>query len=210
MLGKLAHSLRGLAVLCLLGALVNAGNARADEAASIVEDLHAVLLEVMKNAENLGFQGRFDRLAPVLSGVYDHPYMARAAVSRQVWKKLDAAQRERLTMAFARFSVAEYASRFDGWDGQALPVLGEEDARGGTRLVRSKIGRGDRDDVAITYLLRKNKVGQWRIIDVFLDGAISELAKRRSEYMAVFQRNGFDGLVQAVEAKTQKLGATSS
>ena len=49
----------------------------------------------MREADNLGFAGRRDRLAPVIEGAFELPLIARASTGRH-WKKLDEAQRARL------------------------------------------------------------------------------------------------------------------
>ncbi len=53
--------------------------------------------------------------------------------------------------------------------------------------------------------------GAWRIMDVYLDGKVSELALRRSEYFAVVEREGFVFLVSSLEEKlpTAPKGAES-
>jgi phospholipid transport system substrate-binding protein len=43
--------------------------------------------------------------------------------------------------------------------------------------------------------------GAWRIVDVYLNGTVSELALRRSEYSSVVKRDGFDALVRSIEEK---------
>ena len=47
--------------------------------------------------------------------------------------------------------------------------------------------------------------GRWRIVDVLLDGSISELAMRRSEYRRVLKKNGVDGLIQTLNSKAAQL-----
>jgi phospholipid transport system substrate-binding protein len=54
--------------------------------------------------------------------------------------------------------------------------------------------------VQLDYRLRSGPDG-WRIIDVFMNGTVSELALRRSEYSAVLDRDGFDGLIAALDGK---------
>jgi phospholipid transport system substrate-binding protein len=39
------------------------------------------------------------------------------------------------------------------------------------------------------------------VIDVYLSGTISELASRRSEFAAVLQRDGAEGLVRLLEQR---------
>jgi phospholipid transport system substrate-binding protein len=66
--------------------------------------------------------------------------------------------------------------------------------------VKSRIVRGNGEIVALDYRLRPVD-GEWRVIDVFLNGTVSELALRRAEYSGVLKREGFDGLMRALEEK---------
>jgi phospholipid transport system substrate-binding protein len=64
----------------------------------------------------------------------------------------------------------------------------------------------------IDYLLRQT-AGQWRIIDVYLQSSVSELAVRRGEFTGILAKRGFDGLLADIKAKVSKLrsdGAGSS
>ena len=56
----------------------------------------------------------------------------------------------------------------------------------------------------IGNLLRKRNT-QWYVIDIFLSGKYSELAKQRAEYTSVLNRKGFIGLVDIVEEKIQRM-----
>ena len=40
-----------------------------------------------------------------------------------------------------------------------------------------------------------------RIIDVYMNGTVSEIALRRSEFSAVLERDGFDALLAELESK---------
>jgi transaldolase/fructose-6-phosphate aldolase-like protein len=56
------------ATALVLGADLQAGTA---DAKSVVEKLHKTLLDVMKRADALGYSGRYDTLAPVVSASFD-------------------------------------------------------------------------------------------------------------------------------------------
>ena len=47
--------------------------------------------------------------------------------------------------------------------------------------------------------------GVWLISDVYLDGTISQLATQRSEFGAILRREGFDGLIAALQRKAKLL-----
>ena len=54
-----------------------------------------------------------------------------------------------------------------------------------------------------------HKDGEWRIIDVYLNGTVSELALRRSEYSSVLKRDGFEKLIVMVDGKAEELAQAS-
>ena len=54
-------------------------------------------------------------------------------------------------------------------------------------------------------LLSKQANGGWKVIDVYLNGKVSELALRRSEYASALKRDGFEQLLASVETKIAAL-----
>ena len=73
-----------------------------------------------------------------------------------------------------------------------------------TIQVKTNIIKSNGKKVAINYLLRE-KDTEWSVIDIFLSGKYSELAKQRSEYTSVLKRKGFIGLVDTVEEKVKRM-----
>ena len=162
--------------------------------------LSSALLDVMKNADSLGFKGRQAKLRPVMAEIYDFGFMARIAVGAY-WKILEPRDRERLTDAFERMSVATYAARFDGYSGERFEIVSDEKSVRDTVLVKTRLIKSDGSPVALNYLTRAKGGGDWRIIDVFLDARFSELARMRADYTAVIKRQGFEQLIESIEAK---------
>ena len=205
------HHSRSL--VALLGAILlmaQVGWARAEEATPaeptpqaegaipVIDHFHAVLIDVMKHAGALGFEGRREKLAPVLDATYDFPTMAQRSLSTS-WAKLDADQRERFTSAFRALTLRTYATRFDGYDNERFETLGEEPSIAKTVIVRTVL-HTTAEDVHLDYRLRSTNAG-YRVIDVYLSGTVSELALRRAEYTSVLEREGFDALLSALERK---------
>ena len=50
----------------------------------------------------------------------------------------------------------------------------------------------------------------WLIADIYLDGAISEVATRRSEFAAILKSRGIDGLIAALNRKADTLTGTTA
>jgi len=58
-------------------------------------------------------------------------------------------------------------------------------------------------------MMRRNGEG-WLISDISLDGAISEVATRRSEFAAILRSDGIDGLIAALNRKADILTGTTA
>jgi len=197
-----------LKALVLAVLLLAAPAARAAESASsTVERLNTALIAVMQEAEALGFQGRYDRLAPQLREIFDFPAMAKVILGAS-WTSLADSQQQAFTAAFTDYSIGVFADRFDGYSGERFEILGEQPARRGTVLVLNQIVKSDGEAIAINYLTRPDaEGGDWRIIDTILGGAYSELAARRSEYDGILEKLGIDALVQSLRDKTAGFAA---
>ncbi len=175
---------------------------------AIVGELQAGLLDLMKRADEIGFEGRYNELGELLASTVDVDFMAQKAVGSH-WRKLDEQEQARWLEAFRRMTRATYADRFEGYSGQHFETVGQEVAAHQTTLVRTTLVIPDDDDVELNYRLRETQAG-WRIIDVYLNGTVSELALRRSEYAAVLKRDGFEKLITTVEGKTQSYAAAAA
>lgn len=173
--------------------------------AHVVDRLHVALLDVMKQADALGYQGRFDQLAPVLDQTFDLPFMAQKSVGRH-WKNASEQDRHMLVQTFTRFSIANYAGRFDAYSGQSFETLDQAPSTHGTILVKTRLNDPGGELVRLNYRLRPVD-GGWKIIDVYLNGTVSELALRRSEYSSLIKREGFKALLVALDERIDTLAA---
>jgi phospholipid transport system substrate-binding protein len=173
-----------------------------------VDRLYAGLLDVMKRADALGFEGRYRTLEPLIGSSYDVPFMAELILGRQ-WRELSPEQQQLWLETFTRLTVSTYADRFDAFSGERFEVGAVESGTQGTSVVRTKLVRSDGEPVNLDYRMRAASEG-WRIIDVFLNGTVSELALRRSEYGALMRRDGFDALIAAVKQKIAAAEAGTS
>jgi phospholipid transport system substrate-binding protein len=173
----------------------------------IVESLYASLLDTMKNGQTLGQSGRFAQLAPVIRRTFDLPLMARLSVG-PAWATLNDAQKRQVVDSYGRYISAIYAERFDSYHGQKLEVTGQDPAPSGV-LVRSRIIKADGDPVKVDYMMHQSG-DTWLIADVYLDGTISELATRRSEFASIIRNQGIDGLIEALNRKADMLTGTTA
>lgn len=174
----------------------------------VIEEFHSVLLDVMRNADSLGFEGRRERLAPEIDKAYNLPLMLHWIVGPKAWSEISDEQRDRLLNAFKRMTLNIYASRFNGYSGQHFETVEERDGMRNDVLVRTELVGTGGSNVALDYLLRIED-NQWRIVDVFFK-RISELATRKSEYSSVIRRQGINALIDELEAKANEIEAQAA
>ena len=172
-----------------------------------VQGLYDALLSTMKNGRILGQSGRFTQLAPVIRRTFDIASMVRLSVGSS-WAGLSEAQRQQVSESFGRYISAIYADRFDSYDGQKLEVTGEQPAPSGV-MVKSQIIKANGEPVKVDYMMRRNGES-WLISDIYLDGAISEVATRRSEFATILKNDGIDGLIAALNRKADVLTGTTA
>jgi phospholipid transport system substrate-binding protein len=172
--------------------------------ADTVRAFYSTLLDTMRNGRQLGAQGRYAKLAPAIAQSFDIPLMTRLAVGPD-WNTLNAAQQAQVIQAFERYVAAVYAERFDSYAGEQLKVIGEQASPAGT-VITSQIVKSTGEPVNINYLMRQNG-GSWQIADVYLNGTISELATRRSEFSGILRSQGINGLITALNSKAAALAS---
>ena len=197
----------GLTVMLALATLPYRAQATPASSGDTVQGLYDVLLSTMKNGRALGQSGRFTLLEPVIRRTFDIPSMARLSVGAS-WAGLTEAQRQQVTESFGRYVSAIYADRFDSYEGQKLQVTIEQPAPAGV-MVRSQIFKANGEPVNVDYMMRRNG-NTWLISDIYVDGAISEVATRRSEFAAILKNAGIDGLIAALNRKADMLTGTTA
>ena len=190
-----------LALLVAAG-LSTPGSAAVSNPEESVRSFYNVLLGNMQQGRMLGESGRYARLTPVVGRTFDIPLMTRLAVG-PAWETLPPAEQQRLQAAFAHYVTATYADQFDSYSGQQLQVIGEQPS-GSNVMVQTKIVKSNGETTKLDYLMRSDQ-GSWQISDVYLDGTISQLAVHRSEFYSILRREGVDGLVMALNRKTDLL-----
>jgi len=170
----------------------------AQPAIDVVENLHETLLLVMKEGNQIGYQGRYDRLAPVITAGFDMPFIAKIVLGR-FWEIFGSKQRSKFVETFSRLSIATYAANFDTYSGERFKLISEKEVSGGRVLVQTRLIKSDGGQVELDYLL--HRVGsQWRIINVVADG-VSDLALKRADYTTFLKSNGLDSLLIKLNEK---------
>jgi phospholipid transport system substrate-binding protein len=210
----LAGILKRRRILLACGALLGASALPAwaegeagDPAAKRVRAFYDSLLAVMKQARELGINGRYEKLAPAIRATFDLAAMTRIAVGSD-WSSIPSEQQTALIDNFARMTIATYAARFDGYSGEHFEVEPTTEARNTGRIVHTKLLQANGEPITLNYLLRGSGEN-WKVVDVYLTGTISELATRRTEFGAILKSGGPNALIESLRQQSEKLVSSS-
>lgn len=192
-----------LAILIGAGLAFWVGPVSAGPARDLVEIFHGELIAVMKKADSISIEKRFEILDPAVRRTFNMPEMVRIA-SGAVWRSGGDADKRAAADAFTKMSVSTYASRFDGFSGQRFETVSETPGPKDSVVVRTRIHSPGETPVKLTYIVRKYS-DKWQAIDVIVAGGISELALRHSEYRAILKKGGLKSLAAILNKKSDQI-----
>jgi phospholipid transport system substrate-binding protein len=174
----------------------------ADAPRDVVVAMQGALMSVWKQSEELSAEQRYKRLEPVLREAFNFGRMIEAAAG-PAWAHASAEEQAELQEAFARYSVATYASRFSEYSGQQLEVKEQRPAPRDLTLVETVIVKPGGEEVPVTYVV-SSEAGTPQIVDVIFKG-VSEMAVRRSDYRNILKSSGPRALAQRLEQQANDL-----
>jgi phospholipid transport system substrate-binding protein len=196
-----AKLIAALAALLVLGPMSSQAQ-QSSPAAKRIEAYYQQLLPTLQQAESLSVSERDRRFGPAINSAFDLSAMTRYAVG-PAWSTFSASQQGAVREAFARFLVADYASLVKEYSGQSFVVEPQTspESRGGGEVVKTKLIQSGGRSVPINYLVRGG-----RVIDVYFDGTISDLATRRDEFASILAGGGgADALVKTLRQRADAL-----
>lgn len=174
-----------------------------DPAAKQIESFYDALLYSMKHAKTLGVSGRYKKLAPAADAAFDFPTMTKMTIGPD-WQSMSQANQAALIAAFRRLTVADYARNFDDYNGEQFVVDPKVQERNGSKIVSSKMTAPGKAPIPFVYRMEKTADG-WQIIDVYLNGYISEVATRRADFASTLKSGGAPALIKKIDVLTDNM-----
>ena len=162
-----------------------------------VNELHESLIKISNktiNSDNLAM------IDDVVKNSYDLEKMGKIIIGVD-WKQMDTKTQKEFINVFKRFISVNYFRRFNkinelNFEHQTVTVI--EDKFKLARVILT----ADNEKFKIDYLLGfKNE--KWKIFDVLLDGSISEVATKKSDFKKIIKEEGVSGLVKNLRIRNQ-------
>lgn len=171
------------------------------EAAAPIQSLDQALIGAMKAGKSVPFSQRYATLAPVIERTFDLPAILKASVGLR-WASLNQVEQQQLLAAFRKFTVATYAANFNQFGGERIELSQDSRTIGTDQVVGTRIVSGS-ESTPIDYVMHQTADG-WRVIDVLLNGSISQVAVNRSDWRALLT-SGAGPLIDSLQRRVATL-----
>jgi len=169
-----------------------------------VKSFDDALIAAMKAGKSAGVQGRSAVVEPAIDRAFDLAEMTRLILG-SAGKALAPEQSAKIVAAFRLYTIANYAKNFEAFSGERFEVDAPRPGGVGAIVVPGRLIPADgAQPVQLDYVLKGGE-DQWKITDVLAEGAVSQMAARRAEFVGILRKDGVDGLVATIEAKTKAL-----
>ncbi|HSQ00614.1 MAG TPA: ABC transporter substrate-binding protein [Candidatus Dormibacteraeota bacterium] len=171
--------------------------AAAQSPSQVVDALANQVVTVLKNSA-LDAQQKRTEIQHIAYGAIDFPTLSKLVLARN-WPKFSPGQRGQFEQEFKEHLSMTYGRNVDNYKNEKVAILGERPEARNDVTVQTKILRGGSDDVVVDYRLRENE-GQWKIIDVIIEG-VSLVSNFRSQFQDIVANGGPDRLLELLKEK---------
>lgn len=186
--------LRALLAVVLLGLVWRPAHAApsAEDARALIEQVSSEVLTILSD-QSRGDQQKFDDLVVLLEDPIDLDLVGRLILGRH-WRTANEEQRREYLELFREYALANLASKLHLYRGQSFEVTGAKVVSDRDALVTSRILSQGEPPLQVDWRLRQLNDGDMVTIDLIVEG-VSLIVTLRSEFSAVIERQGFDGLL---------------
>ena len=196
-----------LAVVAMTGVASAAfATAQTGEASQFIRQLGDQAITTLQTP-GITLEEREARFRGILRNGFDLPFIGRFVLGRY-WKKTAPEVRDDYLNLFSEYLLQIYSARLGGYAGEALTVVSERPAGTKDVVVSTRIDRPSGPPIAADWRVRITD-NRLRIIDVSVEG-VSMVVTQRSEFASVIQRNGVEGLIEVLRARTTKISVTAA
>lgn len=145
---------------------------------------------------------RRERIELIAYASFDFETMSRAVLGKK-WRSLSADQKVTFIGEFKQLLSRSYGRRLGRWGDEEIAIVGDRAESRGDVIVETRIVGGDFDGAAIDYRLRKAPDGEWRAIDVVVEG-VRLVSTYRTQFRDAMAKGGAEDLLRQMKQKNAK------
>jgi phospholipid transport system substrate-binding protein len=172
-----------------------------EAARALVQTVGTEVLAVLRDP-SLSDRAKFDALVALLEGPIDLDLVARLILARH-WRPATEEQRVEYLELFREYALNTLASRLHLYRGQDFEIIGASAVGEHDALVTTHILDNGGPPLQVDWRVRQLKDGDLVAIDLIVAG-ISLIVSLRSEFSAVVERQGMDGLLAELRQRIER------
>jgi len=193
-------------LMAALLAMVSVSNVWAeDDPKVVVENSVNGIIKVLEARKDMSILTEEDRdnIRKVVAGRFDYREMSKRSLA-QTWRDISENQKVNFTELFRKLLERSYGNRLASFRNQKV-TFDEPQFKGDKARVITSVIDADKT-TPVEYRLHQTATG-WQVYDIKIEG-VSLVSNFRNDFNeGIKQSGGFDGLVQALKKKVEKLEA---
>ena len=159
-----------------------------------LDKLHTSIKEISEKNIDKNNINYFDR---IVSNTYDIKKMSKIILGK-FWSESKAHDKAKFVEKFSLYISSNYINRFKdkkdfNYEYEDIDKIGEN-----YRLAHTIFKFGETEKLKVNYMLIK-KDDKWFIFDVLLNGSISEIATKKSEFHETLNKGGITSLISLID-----------
>ena len=159
-----------------------------------LDKLHTTIKEISEKKIDKNNINYVDR---IVSNTYDIKKMSKIILGK-FWSESKAHDKAKFIEKFTLYISSNYINRFKdkkdfNYEYKDIDKIGEN-----YRLAHTIFKFGETEKLKINYMLIKND-DKWFIFDVLLNGSISEIATKKSEFNETLNNGGITSLISLID-----------
>jgi phospholipid transport system substrate-binding protein len=194
---QLLTAVPALALLSAIGGVSALAAPSPDDARNLIQTVGMQVLDILK--QDVPQQEKFDQLVVLLDESIDLDLVARLILARH-WRSASGAQQAEYLKLFRAYALDSLASKLHIYNGQEFEITDSEVAGKKDAVVRTLILSQDRPPLHVDWRIREHDDGRLIAIDVIVE-SVSLIVTQRSEFGAVVERSGIDGLLNELRRR---------
>lgn len=193
-----------LASLLPLAAVARPALANAGEAQAFIAGLGDEVVAILTRADASN-QEKLVELKTLLDDNTDLDLVARLVLGRH-WRTASEADRDEYVALFRQILTNTLAARLGDYEGQTFEVVGNNALSERDTAVQTRINRlNGAPPLSVDWRVRQGD-DRYAIIDVVAEG-VSLVVSQRNEVGSIVERQGMDGLIEAMRERSEEGGA---
>ncbi len=196
-LARMATAVLVAALGCLAAPGVRAATESEAGARVVIAETVEEVLAVLRD-ESTPTEDRIRSIEEIVYGRFDLYVMSRLVLARN-WKRFSEEQKAEYVEEFKQYLTNSYGRRIGRYDQQEVEIIGEREEPRGDVVIQTKIVGGEFEGALVDYRLR-NQTGDWRVIDVVIEG-ISMVSNYRDQFKSIVSSGGPELLLEKLREK---------